>query len=133
MDGLGPRFTEGRTIGHGALARRFFDIGKLRRAPELVPASAWIDGLSDSAWIQEHSMQTGKRGAVLTILWAPHDPDRPRRITLPPRLLPTVRDLHLSDDVTQAAGLKRTFRNQPCPYAPTWLDALLRSRLRAAG
>jgi hypothetical protein len=128
----GPSFPEGKPIGKGALARRFFDSGRLVRAPELVPAAAWIDGVSDAASIQEHSMQTGQPGTVLTMLWAPNDPDVPRDLTMSPRVLPAVRDMYLSDEATRVAYIRGTIGREPCPFAPTWLDGLLHGNLRAA-
>jgi hypothetical protein len=125
------RFPEGKPIGAGALARRFVDTGRLRRDPDLVPASAWIDGVSDDTWIQEHSMPTCQPGTVLTMLWAPNEPDVPRELTLPPRLVPGVRDMYLSDEAGRIAYHRAMI--SPCPIAPSWLDVLLGVNLRAAG
>lgn len=125
------RFPEGKPIGEGALARRFADTGRVGHDPELVPARAWIDSVSDDAWIQEHSMPTGQPGTVLTMLWAPNEPDVPRELTMSPRLVPTCRDICLCDEAGLIA-LSREMIN-PCPIAPTWLDALLGANLRAAG
>jgi len=125
------RFPEGKPIGAGALARRFVDTGRLRRDPDLVPASAWIDGVSDGTWIQEHSMPTCQPGTVLTMLWAPNEPDVPRELTLPPRLVPGVRDMYLSDEAGRIAYHRAMI--SPCPIAPSWLDVLLGVSLPAAG
>jgi hypothetical protein len=129
----GHQLKLGSQIGHGALAREFFDTRKLRRGPALVPAAAWIESLSDNAWIQEHSMEAGPPGAVLTMLWAPNDPDVTRDLLIPPRLMPAVRDICLSDETTRIEHIHKTYIRRPCPFAPTWLDALLYINVQAAG
>lgn len=125
------RFLEGKPIGEGALARRFADTGSLGHGPELVPARAWIDGVSDDTWLQEHSMPTDQPGTVLTMLWAPSDPDVPRELVMSPRLVPTVRDMYLYDEAGRIALSRELMA--PCPIAPTWLDVLLSPDVRAAG
>lgn len=77
-------------------------------------------------------MQTGQPGTVLTMLWTPNEPDVPREIAPPPRLLPAVRDMYLSDEATRVEYLRSMIRKEPCPIAQTWLDCLLGVNLRAA-
>ncbi|HEU4733432.1 MAG TPA: ImmA/IrrE family metallo-endopeptidase [Kofleriaceae bacterium] len=80
----GRRFWAGRPVGHGALARRFFDGNGYPEEPELVPASAWIDGCDRDAVLLEHSVVT-QGGRVLTLLSEPTDVamTRPAAATLP--------------------------------------------------
>lgn len=117
---------EGQPIGRGSLARRFFDTGLLRSQPTLVPAAAWIDCLSDQAWIQEHSVETGEPGTVLTMLWASGEPAMARDVRLIPRMMPITRDTYLSDEQALAQFAADAFPKQPCPCAPTWLEFVLR-------
>jgi hypothetical protein len=78
-------------------------------------------------------MEVGPSGAVLTMLWAPNDPDLTRDLHMPPRLMPAVRDMYLSDETVRIEHVRTTFSRRPCTFAPTWLDALLHINLRAAG
>jgi hypothetical protein len=41
-----------RACQHGS-RRQFFDASELRREPALVPATSWIAGQSENAWIQD--------------------------------------------------------------------------------
>lgn len=86
------RFAEGKPVGEGALARRFYDTGTLAREPQLVPAGAWIEGMGANTWIHEHTMQNSQPGTVLTMLWVPGDPDAPREIGLSPSMVPFLCD-----------------------------------------
>ncbi|HEX8115251.1 MAG TPA: hypothetical protein VF516_46310, partial [Kofleriaceae bacterium] len=72
------RFPEGKPIGAGALARRFVDTGRLRRDPDLVPASAWIDGVSDDTWIRGAELAPAPAGAAEDAGDTPGAPPRPR-------------------------------------------------------
>jgi len=129
----GHHLRPGSQIGHGALARRFFDTRKLPCDPALVPAAAWIDSVSDNAWIQEHSMEVGPFGAVLTMLWTHNEPYLARDLRFPPRLMPAARDIYLSDESLRTEHVRETFTCRPCEFAPSWLDVLLLRSLRAAG
>jgi len=102
----GRRFCGGRPVGPGALARRFFETGACSEDPELVPASAWIDGCGPEVRILEHSVANREHGAVMTILWDPTDMSmtRPAAATLP--FVTAARD-YLLDKLNDEAAAER--------------------------
>jgi hypothetical protein len=102
----GRRLCGGRPVGLGALARRFFATGAYPDDPDLVPASAWIEGCGPDARLLEHSVANRAHGAVMTILWDPMDvcPTRPARATLP--WVTSMRD-HVLDHLNDEAAAER--------------------------
>jgi hypothetical protein len=128
----GTRLSAGEVVRPGTLARRFFDTGDLFGEPALVPGSAWIDGLSDRTWIQEHSVETGEPGTVLTMLWASNEPDLPREINMTPRVMAVARDYYRSDERELAAFSSHVAPVGSCPIARTWFDAWMYTSARAA-
>jgi hypothetical protein len=111
----------------GSLARRFYDTGKLRDQPELVPAAAWFDGMGKGSCVQEHTIHLDEPGRVLTLLSTPSDVDAERDPLMTPHATAFLRDYLLSSDLALADFNERFLPEEPCPYAPTWLEAFMRS------
>lgn len=105
----GRRIRGGRPVGPGALARRFFETGVCPPEPELVPASAWIEGCRSDAALLEHSVANREHGAVMTILSDPADVsmERPAIATLP--FVTASRD-YLLDKLNDKAAAERQSR-----------------------
>jgi hypothetical protein len=126
-----------RTVGHGALARRYFDTETLGDEPALVPVAAWIDGLTaGSAKILEHSIELEEPGTVLSILWASNEPEVPRHPELTSREIICARDFYASfpgerDALIKRAGLDGS---RPGGSASTLVEFFVRtmSRLRSS-
>jgi hypothetical protein len=112
----------------GSLARRFYDTGKLRDQPELVPAAAWFDGMGKDSCVQEHSIHLDEPGRVLTLLSTPYDVEAERDPLMTPYATASVRDYLLSSHLALADFNERFLPEEPCPYAPTWLEAFMQTR-----
>ena len=129
----GTKLSPGSVVRPGSLARQFYDTGKLHDTPQLVPAAAWIDGMSDRAWVQEHTVHLAQPGHVLTMLSTPCDVDAERDLKMTPRAMAFVRDYVLSSERALADFNERFAPGEPCPYAPTWLEAFMRVDLPPRG
>lgn len=117
----------GRVVRPGSLARHFYDIGKLRDQPALVPAAAWFDGMGEGSWVQEHTVHLDEPGRVLTLLSTPSDVDAERDPLMTPHATAFLRDYLLSSERALADFNKRFMPDEPCPYARTWLEAFMRA------
>jgi Zn-dependent peptidase ImmA (M78 family) len=113
------------TLRPGSLARRFHDTGKLDDQAQLVPAAAWLDGMGSGAWLQEHSVPLDEPGRILTLLSTPSDLDAERDLRMTPSRTAFVRDYLMSSERALAEFSQRTSSDRPCPYAPTWFEALM--------
>jgi IrrE N-terminal-like domain len=109
-------------VRRGTLARQFFDTGRLRGGPALVPASAWLDGIGERAHIQEHSVVTPEPGTVLTMLWVPNEPDVPREKLLGYHAMAFARD-HYMHNERELAELVATHNPEGVRWFDSWMGA----------
>jgi hypothetical protein len=66
---FGRRPARGSRVAEWTEARAFFDKGEASSVPELVSASAWIDGARDEEELVEHVDGISALGVAMSLLW----------------------------------------------------------------
>jgi len=83
--------------------------------------------MGQGSWVQEHTIHLDEPGRVLTLLSTPYDVDAERDPLMTPHATAFLRDYLLSSERALADFNERFMPDEPCPYAPTWLEAFMRA------